>query len=103
METSDETNVEPKGELMSTDKPAEIREQVRARYASAALSVLHGTATSCCADSCCSDDGSAHWSGSGLYGADDRSALPADAVAASLGCGNPVAVADLHPGETVLD
>jgi SAM-dependent methyltransferase len=38
-----------------------------------------------------------------LYGAADRDALPAQAVAASLGCGNPLAVADLHEGETVLD
>ncbi len=41
--------------------------------------------------------------GAALYAAADRDALPADAVAASLGCGNPLAVADLHEGETVLD
>jgi SAM-dependent methyltransferase len=41
--------------------------------------------------------------GAQLYGGDDRAALPAEAVAASLGCGNPLAVADLHEGETVLD
>ena len=41
--------------------------------------------------------------GPGLYGADDRDALPEAAQLASLGCGNPTAVAELHEGETVLD
>jgi ubiquinone/menaquinone biosynthesis C-methylase UbiE len=41
--------------------------------------------------------------GNGLYGAEERSELPGGAVSASLGCGNPVAVAELHEGETVLD
>ncbi len=41
--------------------------------------------------------------GAGFYGEDDANALPADLVRASLGCGNPTAVADLRPGETVLD
>ncbi len=41
--------------------------------------------------------------GAGRYDTTDRSHLPDAAVAASLGCGNPIAVADLHPGETVLD
>lgn len=41
--------------------------------------------------------------GAGLYAADDASALPAEALAASLGCGNPTAVAELRPGERVLD
>jgi SAM-dependent methyltransferase len=41
--------------------------------------------------------------GASLYSADEKSELPAAALAASLGCGNPLAVADLHAGETVLD
>ena len=41
--------------------------------------------------------------GQGLYGADERAGLPQDAVAASLGCGNPLAMVELHEGETVLD
>jgi arsenite methyltransferase len=41
--------------------------------------------------------------GAGLYSADEQAELPAEALAASLGCGNPLAVADLRPGETVLD
>jgi arsenite methyltransferase len=84
--------------------PVDIREQVRTRYASAALLVLQGQQASCCADTCCTDDATAaDWSGSTRYADADRAALPAGAVAASLGCGNPLAVADLHPGETVLD
>ncbi|GAA3858423.1 arsenite methyltransferase [Amycolatopsis tucumanensis] len=66
----------------------DVREQVRERYAAAALSVAGG----CCGESC----------GCG-YDDAERAALPADAVRASLGCGNPLAVADLHAGETVLD
>lgn len=66
----------------------DVREQVRERYAAAALSVTGG----CCGESC----------GCG-YDDADRAALPADAVRASLGCGNPLAVADLRAGETVLD
>lgn len=41
--------------------------------------------------------------GSTLYAEDERDTLPAEALAASLGCGNPTAVADLHEGERVLD
>jgi len=86
-----------------------VREQVRARYAEAATAVSAGTAvgTDCCgpADGCCGPaaldiDESF---GAGLYGDADRDGLPAEAVAASLGCGNPLAVADLAPGERVLD
>ncbi len=43
------------------------------------------------------------WFGAGLYRDADREVLPEASVLASLGCGNPTAVADLHPGETVLD
>jgi SAM-dependent methyltransferase len=89
--------------------PADVREQVRTRYATAALTVLQGQQASCCTDtgstaSCCTDNAaSADWSGPTRYADADRTALPAGAVAASLGCGNPLAVADLHPGEIVLD
>jgi arsenite methyltransferase len=41
--------------------------------------------------------------GAELYAKEDRESLPASAIAASLGCGNPLAVAELHEGETVLD
>jgi arsenite methyltransferase len=76
-----------------------IHETVRERYARSALQVLaHGEAASC-GDACCTD-GSVTPE---LYSALERSELPNAAVMASRGCGNPIAVADLHPGERVLD
>jgi SAM-dependent methyltransferase len=81
----------------------ELREEVRAHYAAAALTVLSAEPSSCCStSSCCGPTGETLF-GSGLYGAADRAALPDEAVLASLGCGNPVAVAELREGETVLD
>jgi arsenite methyltransferase len=71
----------------------QIHEAVRRHYGEAALNVLNGT-------SCCSDSGEY---GSSLYSALEREELPDAAVMASLGCGNPIAVADLHEGERVLD
>ena len=71
----------------------DIHETVRLHYAEAALVVLNG-------ESCCGD--SANY-GSELYSALEREGLPAAAVMASLGCGNPIAVAELHEGERVLD
>ena len=83
---------------------AELQETVRAKYAEAATAVLNGQSSSCCTDGCCDgNDSTEQWSGAGLYDARDRVGLPQAAVAASLGCGNPLAVADLHEGETVLD
>jgi arsenite methyltransferase len=70
-----------------------LREEVRRRYAESAL-----TGSSCCADG----DVDASF-GQGLYEAEQRSQLPDAAVLASLGCGNPTAVAELREGETVLD
>ena len=85
------------------------RDEVRARYAAAATTVLAGQTGSCCsstaADSCCADPSPAHEAGfgAGLYDAGERAELPLAAVEASLGCGNPLMVADLHAGDTVLD
>jgi arsenite methyltransferase len=82
----------------------EVREQVRSRYAAAAVAVGRGHSGGC-GDSCCSAealDQDASF-GSGLYAETDREMLPEEALLASLGCGNPVAVADLQPGERVLD
>jgi SAM-dependent methyltransferase len=116
-----------------------LREQVRQRYAAAALAVdsaagcgcgatgqpdtagVAGSAASCCAPAatgpahdeaaagaagcCLPADGGRVDAGFGaeLYGAEDRDGLPAAALAASLGCGNPLAVAELRAGEWVLD
>src|SRR6266508_2229359 len=78
----------------------ELEEQIRARYAAAATAAAAGD-TACCGDS--SGCGAGEPFGSGQYSATERDDLPAAAVRASLGCGNPLLVADLHPGETVLD
>jgi arsenite methyltransferase len=90
-----------------TEPTADLREQVRARYAAAAIAV---TSQSCGAGptpsaDCCGPTSELDESaiGASQYDPDERDHLPADAVAASLGCGNPVAVADLHEGDTVLD
>jgi SAM-dependent methyltransferase len=84
----------------------QIHESVRASYAASALAVLQSTTptgASCCDSSCGCGDTDAAIYGSELYSILDRSELPGAAVLASLGCGNPVAVADLRPGEVVLD
>jgi arsenite methyltransferase len=89
-----------------------LREQVRARYAAAATKLTGqgdcgcGQPAGCgCGESCCGGAATAEEPGFGaeLYGALDRDQLPDSAVLASLGCGNPTAVAELRQGETVLD
>lgn len=85
-----------------TEQADTLRDQVRDRYAAAATAVTTGGKASCC-----DSTGQAIEVGDGfggrLYDVADRNDLPADAIAASLGCGNPVAVAELHDGDTVLD
>jgi arsenite methyltransferase len=75
--------------------------QVRSTYARAALAVNDVSATGCCGSPTALDGGEQF--GGLLYDAADVAALPDTAYLASLGCGNPTAVADLRPGETVLD
>lgn len=82
-----------------TEQSTDLRETVRRRYAAAAVKVTEG-GTACCGPEPVEADENF---GSTLYAADDRDALPAEAVAASLGCGNPTAVAELREGERVLD
>src|SRR5262245_4666109 len=96
---------------MAEDQAVAVtRQEVRDRYAEAAVRVLDGNAGGgCCApsgsSSCCgpavaeAGDGF----GSELYSDAERAELPGAALEASLGCGNPLMVADLRPGETVLD
>jgi SAM-dependent methyltransferase len=94
-----------KGAAM-TDTKGELREEVRKRYANAALSVN----SSCCGPDDCGPSASDAFKtadsgdfGTWLYQADQLSDIPDGAALASLGCGNPTAVADLNAGETVLD
>jgi SAM-dependent methyltransferase len=96
---------------------AVTREEVRVHYAQAARAVTdrgHAPLTVLNGDSCCAaTDANASCRGGGaevdagfgatLYSADEQGELPAEAVAASLGCGNPIAIAELRPGEKVLD
>jgi SAM-dependent methyltransferase len=80
-------------------------ETVRERYAQAALAVLEpetAKADACCDSSCCAADDAGLF-GAQLYDRLDREALPDAALLASLGCGNPTAVAELRQGERVLD
>ena len=79
----------------------DIKTTVRERYGQAALRVTSGAGSSCCGGSC---GGAANDPiTSNLYTDADTAILPADAVLASLGCGNPTALAELHEGEVVLD
>jgi len=81
---------------------ADLKEVVKAKYGQAALRAQTGAASSCCGASA-SEDVCCDPITSGLYSADETGTLPQDAVRASLGCGNPTALAALNPGETVLD
>jgi arsenite methyltransferase len=84
---------------MSTEN---ITEVVKEKYGQAAMRVTRGGVSSCCgaapSDGHCADPIT-----SNLYGADETGQLPDTAVMASLGCGNPTALAQLNPGEVVLD
>ena len=81
----------------------DLREQVRQRYAESARAVTEGTANPGCGGGSCCGESEADDFGEALYDAEQRGELPEAATLASLGCGNPTAVADLHEGETVLD
>lgn len=103
-----------------------IRDEVRSRYAAAARAVTGGetgcgcgcgtgssgtgsSGTGCCDAGCCGASTDAAYDGGGgsfdepYYSDADRAALPLAAKVSGLGCGNPLAVADLREGETVLD
>lgn len=86
---------------MATPDAEELREQVRARYADAALAASGSQPQPAANADCCGP--TAEGFGSSLYLEGDRDDLPEAAALASLGCGNPTAVAELTPGQTVLD
>jgi arsenite methyltransferase len=92
--------------VTATTSAEELREEVRRRYAEAAVAAELGgcgctEGGGCCGNVTCS--GGAGSFGEALYDAEQVGALPEAALLASLGCGNPTAVAELHEGETVLD
>lgn len=76
-----------------TDEPVSIKETVRSKYAAAVTEAVSGEGKSCCGDPV----------SSGLYDASQIATVPAEAILASFGCGNPTALAELKPGEIVLD
>ena len=83
-----------------------LKSTVREKYGQAALRVSEGaTDTSCCGSSGCCGATTEAWDPitSDLYDEGQKSGIPAAALLASLGCGNPTALAELHDGETVLD
>jgi arsenite methyltransferase len=87
-----------------TTTAQELREEVRRRYADSARAVTEGESGCCGAGECCAEAGEDGPSFvEAVYDAEQRVELPDAAVLAALGCGNPVAVAGLHEGETVLD
>lgn len=89
--------------------PQQITEAVHARYSSIAQQVAEGQKGSCCGmeTSCCGSESASTLSenviSENLYTVDELDGLPLKAALASLGCGNPTALVDLRPGETVLD
>ncbi len=84
-------------------KDQQLRQFIQKKYGEAAEAVrtAAGDATPCCGKT--NPVGAVDPITRDLYSQDQRGALPADAVSASLGCGNPTALAELHPGEAVLD
>lgn len=93
--------------MSNAETVSEIREVVREKYAAAARTVLEGRGEACCgtgnvASACCGDSQKDVIT-SNLYSDTEAAGLPEEALLASLGCGNPTALASLAPGETVLD
>jgi arsenite methyltransferase len=88
--------------MVSEDR--NIRDLVKARYGNAVKAVLAGQSASCCgSQASCAPASAKDPITRDLYAADQTADLPAEALAASFGCGNPTALVDLRPGETVLD
>lgn len=90
----------------TTEAGAEVRAVVREKYGQAARRATEGkTATCGCGTSCCGSDATEVWDPitTNLYDEGEVAGIPAEALLASLGCGNPTALAALHPGERVLD
>src|SRR3954466_3921818 len=88
---------------MENDMSAEdLKDTVRERYGKAAQQVAVGAKTGCCGGGSCGTSSEDSIT-SNLYSDAQTAALPAEAVLASLGCGNPTALAELHEGEVVLD
>jgi arsenite methyltransferase len=88
--------------MKEAEMTSDLRDRVRRRYAEAARGVADGDSCGCGGSGCCGDSSEGAF-GEGLYSSAERAELPDTATMVSLGCGNPVAVAELRAGETVLD
>jgi arsenite methyltransferase len=91
---------------MSTTGAQDLKQSVKEKYGQAALRVTEGnTDASCCGSSGCCGSTTESWDPitSNLYEEGQTAGIPAEALLASLGCGNPTALAELKAGETVLD
>ena len=91
-------------ETIKLTERTDVRDLVKEKYGAAALTVLQGNGAACCggsgaSESCCGGDVIT----SDLYSDVEAASIPESALLASLGCGNPTALAALHPGEVVLD
>lgn len=96
-------------QVMSNQEAERLREQVRERYGQAALKRQSNDLASCCGGdaepNCCTGTSAGAYDPitAGLYSELEAGQVPSEALLASLGCGNPTALAKLNPGETVLD
>ena len=91
---------------MSVSEMQDLKSSVKEKYGQAALRVSEGnTQASCCGSSACCGSTTEAWDPitSNLYEEGQTAGIPAEALLASLGCGNPTALAELKEGETVLD
>src|ERR1041385_3125822 len=99
-------NVVQPGRHMTDDRTTDLKATVREKYGQAALRVAEGNTAGCCGGSsgCCGATTEA-WDPitSQLYDEGQTADIPAEALLASLGCGNPTMLAELREGETVLD
>jgi arsenite methyltransferase len=89
-----------------TTHDSTLKSTVKEKYGEAALRVAEsGTATACCGSSACCGTTTQAWDPitADLYDEQQKAGIPAEALLASLGCGNPTALAELREGETVLD
>ena len=83
--------------------PADLKATVRDHYAAAAREARAGGTSSCCDTTCCDPSANSDPISANLYAPEETACLPETARLASLGCGNPTALAELRPGEVVLD
>ncbi len=93
--------------MPSSTMPAAVQQEVKARYGRVARAVAEGTTgddAGCCSSACCGSSTESYDPiTSNLYDEGEKAGVPAEALLASLGCGNPTALARLNEGETVLD